>query len=674
MPFSKLHLKPGVDLIESNSLNAAQLSASNLIRFYKGLVQKLGGWLQLTAQTFIGTCRGLHGWADIVGNAYLAVGTEQRLAVLSGGTLYDITPIVTTDNPAVSFSTSIGSPLVTIQDAGYQPNVGDWIALQTQVSVGGVVVFGYYTVTNVVDSTHYQITAASNATSAVTNGGAVATYTTQSGFATVTVVLANHGLSGGSIYSVAVGTAVGGIVISGAYSVTSVIDANSFVITASSVATSNSTVSENGGNAQIQYLLPSGHAVVTFLTGYGAGLYGAGLYGGSNGAQSVAQLRQWSLDNWGQDLIASPSNGAIYYWQPPVVTPAVVVSVTAPTMNVAVFVMPQIQIIVALGSTVGTTQEPLLVKWCDAGDFTDWTPSATNQAGSFQIPTGSTLVGGLAAGLNALLWTDTDLWSMTYQGLPFVFGFNRIAAACGLIAQRAMGIAGTLVMWLSTRGFFTYTIGGGVTPLECDVWDFFINNVDTDQFPQIHCAVNALYNEMAWHFPLSQSSPLWSPLAPMGYVKVNYVEGQVWDYGLSSQYQRTAWTGRSPVGNPIGADIAGLLQQHEIGYDANGAGMQWSWQTGYFDIVEGEDFVFADLIIPDNITIGSPTIYYTIYVTPYPNQPATVLGPYPSMTSTDFIAFRARGRQMAIGASGSDLGTFNRLGALRYRYARDGRV
>lgn len=674
MPFSKLHLKPGVDLIESNSLNAAQLSASNLIRFYKGLVQKLGGWLQLTAQTFIGTCRGLHGWADIVGNAYLAVGTEQRLEVLIGGTLYDITPIVATDNPAVSFSTTIGLPLVTILDAGYQPNAGDWINLQTQVSVGGIVVFGYYTVTTVIDATHYQITAASNATGTVVNGGAVPLYTTQTGFATVNVLLANHGFSSGSIYDAVVSTVAGGLTIADNYSVTSIVDADNFVITAASAATGNATVAENGGNARIQYLLPTGFAVVTFLTGYGAGLYGAGLYGGSNGAQSVGQLRQWSLDNWGQDLIASPSNGAIYYWQPPVVTPAVVVSVTAPTMNVAVFVMPQIQIIVALGSTVGTTQEPLLVKWCDAGDFTDWTPSATNQAGSFQIPTGSTLVGGLAAGLNALLWTDTDLWSMTYQGLPFVFGFNRIAAACGLIAQRAMGIAGTLVMWLSTRGFFTYTIGGGVTPIECDVWDFFINNVDTDQFPQIHCAVNALYNEMAWHFPLSQSSPLWSPLAPMGYVKVNYVEGQVWDYGLSSQYQRTAWTGRSPVGNPIGADIAGLLQQHEIGYDANGAGMQWSWQTGYFDIVEGEDFVFADLIIPDNITIGSPTIYYTIYVTPYPNQAATVLGPYPSMTSTDFIAFRARGRQMAIGASGSDLGTFNRLGALRYRYARDGRV
>lgn len=700
MPFKKLTLKPGVDLIQSPSLNEAQLSLSNLIRYYGGMVQKLGGWLQLTAQIFVGTCRGIHGWADIIGNAYLAIGTDQRLEVLIGGTLYDITPLAETTNPAVSFSTTVGSSTVQINDPGYSPNVDDWINLKTQVAVGGLILFGYYQVTSIIDASDYTVTAAGsgaavggygtgpygmglygtpnlgNASGNVTNSGSVAVYTTISGQAAVNVLLDNHGFVMGSIYDAAVSTGVGGLAIFGNYSVTSVVDANNFVITASTPATANATVAQNGGNARIQYLLASGEAEDTFLLGYGVGLYGAGLYGQANGSggASLVPLRQWSLDNFGQDLIASPSNGAIYYWQPPTPTPAIVVDPSAPTKNVAVFVMPQIEIIVALGSTVGTTQEPLLVKWCDAGDFTDWTPSATNQAGSYQIATGSTLVGGIAAGLNALLWTDTDLWSMTYQDLPFVFGFNRIAAACGLIAQRAAGISGTLVMWLSTRGFFTYTLGGGVTPIECAVWDFFINNVDTNQFPQIHCAVNALYNEMAWHFPLSQSSPLWSAATPIGYVKVNYAEGLIWDYGLSAQYQRTAWTGRSPIGNPIGADLSGLLQQHEIGYDANGAGMQWSWQTGFFDIMDGEDFVFADLIIPDNVTIGSPTIFYTILVTPYPNQAATVLGPYASSDTTDFIAFRARGRQMAIGAAGSDLGTFNRIGALRYRFARDGRV
>jgi hypothetical protein len=700
MPFKTLKLLPGVNLERSPSLNEAQLAFSNLIRFYGALPQKLGGWAQLTAQLFIGTCRGLHGWADIIGNAYLAIGTEQRLEVYTGGVLYDITPIADTTNPAVSFSTTIGSSTVAIHDAGYSPDVGDWINLLTQVSVGGLVLFGYYQVTGSLDANDYTITATgsaisiggygtglyggglygepniNNATGNVTNGGAVAVYTTTNGLATVNVLLDNHGFSMGSIYDAAIPTTVGGLTISGNYSVTSVVDIDNFVITASAPATGNATLAQNGGNAQIQYLLPSGPAVATFNLGYGSGLYGAGLYGVANasGMPTVTPLRQWSLDNWGQDLIASPTNGKIYYWQPPIITPAIPVSSTAPIYNISVFVMSQVQIIVALGAETGGTQEPLLVRWSDAGDFTDWTPTATNQAGSYQIPTGSKMVGGLAVGLGALLWTDLDLWSMTYQGLPFVFGFNRIATACGLISMRAVGIAGSFVMWLSTRGFFTYSLGGGVTPVECQVWDFLIDNIDTNQFDQVHCAINGLFNEMAWHFPLSQSSPLYSASAPMGYVKVNYVENLIWDYGLSPQYQRTAWVGHTPVGFPIGSDLNGLLQQHEIGYDANGVGMQWSWQTGYFDILDGEEFVFSDLLIPDNVTIGNPTIFYTIYVTAYPNTASTVLGPYAAMTTTDFIAFRGRGRQMAIGASGSDLGTFNRLGALRYRFARDGRV
>jgi hypothetical protein len=262
---------------------------------------------------------------------------------------------------------------------------------------------------------------------------------------------------------------------------------------------------------------------------------------------------------------------------------------------------------------------------------------------------------------------------MTYIGFPLVFGFNRLSTACGIISQRSAGSWGTSAMWLSTRGFYVFSGGGGVTPMECPVWDFLINNIDQTQLQQCHCATNALFNELAWHFPLAVTSPLWNALAPMAYVKFNYVEG-CWDYGLSSQYQRTAWVGQSPIGNPVGADFNGLLQQHEVALDANGAGMQWSWLTGYFALAEGEEFVFSDLIIPDVVSIGSPTFTPTVQMTDYPNSgPVTdVVVPEIGPTSY-FITFSARGRQMAFGLSGDDVGTFNRLGAFRVRYAPDGR-
>lgn len=675
MPFITFRLKPGVDLIESASLNAFQLSSSNLVRFYGGLVQKLGGWIQLTAQTFVGVCRGLHGWADILGNPYLAIGTDQRLQILLNGTIVDITPIAQTDNITVDFSTIATSSIVTIGDASYGPDAGDWINLQTQVSVGGIVLFGYYIVKSIVDGTHYTVDAGEPATSTVNSGGAVPSYTTINTQSTVNVLLADHNLSTGDIFDAAVTKTIATIIIFGVYNVT-VVDADNFTITGGSAANAGTTSAMNGGQARIEYLIPSGTPLATAQSGYGAGDYGSGDYGGDqSGAQIIVPGRQWSLDHWGQDLIASFTHGGIYFWQPPTIQPSTVVSVTAPLYNLSVFVMPQAQIIVALGAEIGGTLQPLLIRWCDIADFTDWDASATNQAGSYNIPTGSTLVGGLAVGLGALIWTDTDLWSITYIGFPLVFGFNNIGPGCGLIAQRAVGANASLVMWLSAQHqWFQASTGGGVSPMECSVFDFYWNNVDLTNLPLIFCAVNTIFNEMAWHFPIAAGSPLWNPLSTVGYVKYNYVE-KVWDYGLSSQYQRTAWVGKSPVGNPIGADMAGLLQEHERGYDANGSAMMWSWQSGLFELAEAEEFIFSDFLIPDFVTIGNPEFTPTIEITDYPNQPTTeVVTQMIATGSTYFITYSARGRYMSIGFAGpaSDVGTFSRIGGIRIRGAPDG--
>lgn len=675
MPLHTLRIKPGVEIEQSAFLNSVQLTASNLIRWYGGLPQKLGGWLQKSAMTLIGTCRGLHGWTDVPGIPYLAAGTEQRLEVMIGGALNDITPIVQTTNPAVAFTTTMGSTSVEILDAGNGPSAGDWIYLATQVSIGGIVLFGYYRVATIVSSTQYTVIAATPATASAGPGGAVPAYTTTNTQPTVSVALNNHGfVAGTSIFDAVVSTTVATIIIAGQYTVTSVTDANNFVITTTGIANASTTASENAGNAQIRYLLLSGSSTNIALSGYGTGLYGEGLYGTSGTGVGIQYLRQWSLDNFGQDLIASPSNGAIYYWQPPTVTPALIVSPDAPIYNTAMFVMPQAGIIVALGAETGSTQEPLLIRWCAVGDFTDWVPSATNQAGDYVIPSGSALIGGLAVGLGAWIWTDQDAWVMTYLGFPLVFGFNRVASNCGLLAQRCAGVVGSLIMWLGNNQFYQASVGGGVDPIECPVWDFYWDNVDLTQPQQIHCATNTIFNEMAWHFPLKVSSSLWNALAPMGYVKYNFVE-KVWDYGLSPQYQRTAWDNHAVLAiGVVGTDLNGLIQQHEIGFDANGVGMQWSWQTGFWTIQEGDDFIYADLIIPDFVTAGTlPVMTPTVLVTDYPqSDEISVVTPMINPGS-NWITFSGRGRYFALGMAGSDLGTFNRLGGLKWRAAPDGK-
>ena len=671
MPFKTLQLQPGVNNIETPTLNKTQLAFSNLIRFYGSMVQKIGGWLRLTSTTFTGVCRGLHGWSSITGASYIAAGTTTHLYVytdatsglasIGGAPLSPFTPVTT--NPVPSLSTFIGSTLVNVVDAGYSPALGQLVNIVVPTSVGGILLSGNYVVVARLSGTSYQIQAATPATASASNTGFVPFFQTFTiGTNEVQVSLTENGLTNGQKFNVAVSTTVGGITLFGEYPVSLVNNADFNIFPPGAVATSLATAFENGGNMQITYGAPPGFS--------------------GPGRLPVATA-QWSLDNFGQDLIASPTNGPIWFWQPPS-GPLTLVSPFAPVYNIAVFVMPQIQIIVALGASVGEQQQPLLVAWCDAGDFTDWTPTATNQAGSYQISTGTTLVGGLGVGLGALLWTDIDVWSMTYTGAEFVFGFNRIAANCGLIAQRAAGVGATTVAWLSPQGFFAMPLGGGVTPLECPVWEFFFNNVDTANLGEIHCAANPQYHELCWHFPIAPTSPIYSASAPYAYVKWNYVENNCWDFGQSTQYQRTAWTERSALGNPVGADIAGLLQQHEIGFDADGAAMVGGWQTGYFDLAEGEQYPFCDLIIPDftlDWNASPPVLTLNVLATNYPftlptGAPQTI-GPFTINAASGqpgFVPLRARARQLALSVSWADLGTFNRIGAIRFRVAPDGRV
>lgn len=670
-------LKPGVDTEKTATLAEGQIHACNLIRWFGGLPEKCGGWSAYPSMpAFVGTCRGLFGFGAFDGSAYLAVGTDQRLYVNNGGNLDDITPLVDTTNGAPNFSTVIGTPTVTIIDvtAVATPTAGDWIHLPTMVSVGGLVLQGYYQVVSIVGANQYTITAASNALSTVNNGGTVPLFTTVNASSTVTLTLLAHHLTLGQLFTIGVSTTVATVVISGLYAVASVPGVNSVTFVALTPANANASGSENAGNSRIEYLLPSGYAVNTPAGGWGAGNWGAGDWGGTNASVLDLALRYWSLDHWGEDLIASPRNGGIYSWSPPNPTPAIVVP-NAPDENIAVFALAQAQIIIALGAELLGTQYPTLVRWCDSGDRTAWTATATNQAGSFQLPSGSTIVAGLTIGMGALIWTDADLWSMTYQGLPFIFGFNRIAVNCEALSAKAPVVVGNSVVWPSDKGFFRYD-GSQVAPLDCTVWSFMFNNLDTTQSDQVCSALNTLFDEVAWFFPIDPSSPIYSATAPIGFCKWNFAEN-LWDYGQSSQYQRTAWVDHSPVGNPIGADTAGLLQQHEISSDANGAPMVWFWRTGYFDLGDGGEYMRLDRIDPDFLPQAlpgeTPLTKLTVYGQDFPNDTPSVYGPLTVSQSTPMTNWNLRHRQAALEVGGDTMGGGQRLGALRLRIAPTGR-
>jgi hypothetical protein len=532
------------------------------------------------------------------------------------------------------------------------------------------VLYGPYAVTQAVGPDSYDITASANATGNVTNGGAVPSFTTVTGNQSVAVTLANHGYSVGSTFPALPPTTVGGVIIQGLYQVSSVSSSSAFTINLQYQASSGATVSMNSGKAQIVHWVTVAQPAAG--TGYGIGAYGSGGYGTGSAPPPVTgtlvTATDYTLDNWGKYIIANPEGYGIFTWSPDSGLRGSQLIATAPTACTGIFVSMPEQQIIAYGASVLGVIDPLLVAWCDSSNFTVWTASSSNQAGTYRIPRGSKLVGGLQGPQQCLLWTDLGIWSMQYIGYPLVYGFNEIASGCGLIAKKACVVLGSAVYWMSQKGFYAY-VGGAVNPIPCDIWDVIFQNLDLNNLSKIRAAANSQFNEVQWFFPVQGGSGENSM-----YVKLNTQTG-AWDYG---PMERSAWINQSVLGPPIGASPEGYIYQHEVSNDAAGVAMQSSFSTGYFMLADGEEMSFIDLVIPDfkysmyGNTV-SANVQITFNITDYPWNAGRVYGPYTVNTATPLINLRARGRFVSMTVSSADLGSFWRLGGCKFRFAPDGR-
>jgi hypothetical protein len=689
MPTKSVKILPGVNVERTPTLNEAGISYSSFGRFRDGLFQKVGGWQQYYNLS-VGIPRAMHAWQDLNSVKHLAVGTTTAFATITNGASQFLTPQTYISNFSPNFTTTIGSAEVFINDSNIS-NVTtyDGVYFDTPVSVGGIILSGFYPIERLgALATQYYIVAASAATSAVTNGGAVPTFTTTSGSSVVSVTLPSNGLSVGSTIVFPIPTTAGGITISGSYTVTSVAPPNTFTINASATATSSAgPTSMNSGNCQLLYYITLGPAAAG--VGYGTGLYGTGTfgYGVVPSAQTGTPITaaNWTIDNWGQFAVACPKDGGIYYWDPNGGFSTLQQITTAPLYNRGIFVsMPQ-QILVAYGSTtqvdIGIEQDPLLVFWSDQGDFANWVPSSTTQAGSYHIPTGSEIVGGLQGPQNGLIWTDLDLWSMNYLGYPLVFGFTKVGANCGLIGQHAACQLRGSVYWMGQSNFFVFN-GNNVQIIPCPIWDYVFQNLDTTNQGKCVAAANTAFNEVWWFFPSSSGSG-----EPDSYVKYNIVEG-VWDFG---QLSRTAWIDQSVLGQPLGATVNSVIYQHETTNDADGVPIVSTMRTGYFAVNEGHEMTFIDMVWPDFKygTYGNPApnaqIQVTIYGADYPNDipvsygtyvvsPNSVTYPNGAVSQATWFNMRVRNRLLALQFQSADLGSFWRIGNVRIRFAQDGKI
>lgn len=313
----------------------------------------------------------------------------------------------------------------------------------------------------------------------------------------------------------------------------------------------------------------------------------------------------------------------------------------------------------------------MLVAWCDNANLAVWTAAVNNQAGTYRLTRGSKIIGGIQGPQQAMLWTDVGLWAMAYIGYPNVFGFNEVAQGCGLIGKHAIAVYGPQVFWMSRDAFWMYS-NGVVQRLQCDVWDVIIKNLNNSKdtsgnylyFGHIRGAANSGYDEVMFHFPSQASTSGEND----SWVKFNPVTGE-WDYSLSVPQQGmvgstpinvTAWLDNNIFGHPISSMLAlpgatsSIIQQHEMGMDANGQAINWMIQTGFFMLSDGEDKVFVDFMIPDfrwrrwqQPQSVSAQVQITLYTAEWPDDPEdqwVPYGPFIVTNATGGIEPRCRGR------------------------------
>ena len=703
MPHATLKLIPGIDQNRTPALNEAALSESQLIRFVPdrqgiGLPQKLGGWTRYYPTSVGAVPRAMLAWQDTNSQQYLAVGCAAPdsvavpppgapIYVINNGTAKNLVPQVIQHNPPVDVTTTTTSNTVLITDVGSNITSFDSVFILTHIAVGGVILFGFYRTYQVgVDAYNIEVTDALGnplvPLSAVLNGGAVAEFATISASPVVTVTLANHGFNPGDTFPVLVSTSIGGVTLFGNYIVNDVLSTSQFTIQAPNSATSSASAYINGGNAGYDYYFAFGPLVAG--TGYGVGGYGVGGYGSgvtvaaATGDELVA--KDWTLDNWGEVLIACPNGltfgarvsdplgGPIYQWSPTVNQPTLNVIPEAPVANAGIFVaMPQRQV-VAWGSTFDGVQDPLLIRWCDIENYEQWIALSTNQAGSYRLTKGSKIVGCIQGPQQGLVWTDLALWAMQYVGAPYVYAFNEIGTGCGLIAPKAAASLNGTVFWMSQSQFFMLS-GNGVQSIQCPVWDVIFQDLDTANLDKIRIATNSRFNEVSWFYPTTTNAGEIN-----SYVKYNIGLNQ-WDFGKLS---RTAWINQSVLGAPIGASPDGMIYQHETSPNADGQPMNSYFQTGYFVLSDADVLTYIDQFWPDAKWgyyggTQSANILLTFYVLNYPGDTPQIYGPYTVTQATEYISPRFRGRLVSIRIESNDINSFWRMGAMRYRFAPDGK-
>ena len=624
MSLIKVQVSPGIDKQNTETGAEGRWVDCDNVRFRYGLPEKIGGWAKTTGEALLGAARGIINWFSLDGDQYLMTGTNKKLYVYQNQAFHDITPIRETGASITNFTTTNTSTSVTVTDATHGAVEGDFVTIS---SVSGTA--------NGITATNLQ----------------------------------------------------------GEFEIQSVIDTNNYVIIAKAAANGTGA---SGVTGTAEYQINTKPAFS--IQGYG---WGAGPYGGASGgpgwnksratlaAPNSVQLDsgKWSLDAWGEDVLAQQLNGSLYYWD----TSASVSTVQranrtnvsgAPTSSRFVLVSGTDRHVICFGTetTIGTpsTRDDMFLRWSDQEDPAQWTPTATNTAGSQRLTDGSKLVTAKRSRGAVLVWSDTALYQMQLIGAPFVFGFQQLGSACGCVGQNAAVESNGKSFWMGNDSFFLFD--GSVQKIPCSVEDYVFTDIDEASQKDTFAGLNTEFNEVTWFYCSSGSNVINRS------VTYNYLEN-VWYVGSLA---RSSWFDKGVYGFPQAMEfenssttstvstITGLtagrsfLYSHENGNNADGVALSSSITSGDFVLPEaGEKLMSIKKFIPD-FKDQSGNVDVELNFKLYPSSTATTNGPYTVSPTTTKIDTRARGRQASLKITSSAIDTKWRYGTYRADVQPDG--
>ena len=621
MALTKLQFRPGINRDISSYSNENGWLDGNKIRFRLGYPEKIGGWEKYSGSNFLGTARALHNWVSLDGSIFLGIGTSLKYYIEQGLAFNDITPLrQTTSAGDVTFSATNGSSIITITDTGHGASQNDFVTFSGAASLGGL----------------------------------------------ITATVLNQ-----------------------EYQIVDVPSANTYTISAkdtsgSSVVANSSDTGNGGGSTVGAYQINVGLDNMVGGTGWNAGTYGRGTWNSGAAVSVETQLRLWSHDNFGEDLLINPRDGGIFLWDKTngTGTRAVEISTLSgasdtPVIAQQVLVSDSDRHVIAFGTnTAGTSiQDNLLIRFSDQASAVDWTATTTNTAGSLKIGSGSRFVKALQTKREILVWTDTSLHSMTFIGPPFTFGIQQLASNITIIGPNAAVAVEDTVFWMGRDNFYVYN--GSTTQLPCNVKEKVFFDFNSDEEDKVVAGVNSNFNEIWWFYPSASSSE------NDNYVVYNYGE-KIWYYGTLG---RTAWLDRGIKEFPL-ATGNNYLFNHEKGYDDDGSAMSSEIESSQMDIGEGEQFIFIDRILPDltfnGSTVTSPAVDFTLKTRNFPGanysttdsetvtrSATSTTVPFEQFTDQAFV--RLRGRSFAFKISSTGSGVRWRLGSPRVDFRADGK-